>query len=99
VLSGRFGAGGGGITDTVRETLGVDTLDVDTGVDSEGSRGASLSVGKYVAPGVFLRLQQGLSGASSKAVVEVELTDNVTVETDIGADSESRVGVNWKLDY
>jgi len=99
VLSGRFGAGGGGITDTVRETLGVDTLDVDTGVDSEGSRGASLSVGKYVAPGVFLRLQQGLSGASSKAVVEVELTDNVTVETDVGADSESRVGVNWKLDY
>lgn len=95
VLSGRMG--GGGITDTVRETLGVDTLDVDTG--GEGSRGASLSVGKYVAPGVFLKLQQGLSGVGSKAVVEVELTDSISVETDVGADSQSRVGVNWKLDY
>jgi len=97
VLSGRLGSGGG-ITDTVRETLGVDTLDVDTG-GGEGSRGASLSVGKYVAPGVFLKLQQGLGGAGSKAVVEVELTDSITVETDVGADSQSRVGVNWKVDY
>ena len=97
VLSGRLGSGG--ITDTVREALGVDTLNIDAGDDGTSSRGASLSVGKYVAPGVFLKLQQGLSGASSKAVVEVELTDNITAETDVGADSQSRVGVNWKLDY
>lgn len=96
VLSGRLGSGGG-ITDRVRETLGVDTLDIDAG--GEGARGASLSVGKYVAPGVFLKLQQGLGAAGSKAVVEVELTDNITVETDVGADSQSSVGVNWKVDY
>jgi translocation and assembly module TamB len=96
VLSGRLGSGGG-IADTLRETLGVDTLDFDTGDDSGG--GASLSVGRYVAPGVFLKLQQGLGGETSKAVVEVELTDSITVETDVGADSQSRVGVNWKLDY
>ncbi|MEQ8395255.1 translocation/assembly module TamB domain-containing protein [Thalassobaculum sp.] len=98
VLSGRLGSGGG-ITDTIRETLGADTLDVDAGDGAEGSRGASLSVGKYVAPGVFLKLQQGLSGAGSKAVVEVEITDSISVETDVGADSQSRVGVNWKVDY
>lgn len=95
VLSGRLGSGG--VTDRVRQTLGVDSLDVDAG--DGGERGATLSVGKYVAPGVFLKLQQGLSGASSKAVVEVELTDSISVETDVGADSQSRVGVNWKLDY
>ena len=88
-----------GITDTIRETLGADTLDVDAGDDTEGSRGSSLSVGKYVAPGVFLKLQQGPGGSGSKAVVEVEITDSITVETDVGADSQSRVGVNWKLDY
>ena len=96
VLSGRMGSGG--VTDTIRETLGVDTVDIDAG-DGTGSRGASLSVGKYVAPGVFLKLQQGLGGSGSKAVVEVEITDSITVETDVGADSQSRVGVNWKLDY
>lgn len=96
VLSGRLGSGRG-VTDRVRETLGVDTLSVDTG--GEGARGASLSVGKYVAPGVFLKLQQGLGAGGSRAVVEVEITDNITVETDVGADSQSSVGVNWKVDY
>ncbi|MDF1793960.1 MAG: translocation/assembly module TamB domain-containing protein [Thalassobaculaceae bacterium] len=98
ILSGSFGSGPG-ITDQVRDALGVDTLDVDTSTADDGSVGASLSVGKYIAPGVFLKLQQGLSGASSRAVVEVEVTDTISVETDVGADSQSRVGVNYELDY
>lgn len=98
ILSGGFGSGPG-ITSEIRETLGVDTIDVDAGANDDGSVGASLSVGKYIAPGVFLKLQQGLSGASSRAVVEVEVTDNISVETDVGADSQSRVGVTYELDY
>lgn len=98
ILSGSFGSGPG-ITSQIRETLGVDTIDVDTSTNDDGSVGASLSVGKYIAPGVFLKLQQGLSGASSRAVVEVEVTDNISVETDVGADSQSRVGVTYELDY
>jgi translocation and assembly module TamB len=83
----------------VRDALGVDTIDFDTSTADDGSVGASLSVGKYIAPGVFLKLQQGLSGASSRAVVEVEVTDSISVETDVGADSQSRVGVTYELDY
>lgn len=98
VLSGNFGSGPG-ITDQLRTTLGVDTIDVNTGDAGEDGGGASLSVGKYIAEGVFLRLEQGLSSAESRAVVEVEITDHITVETDVGADSASRAGVNWKLDY
>lgn len=98
ILSGGFGSGSG-FTSEIRETLGVDTIDVDTSTNEDGSVGASLSVGKYIAPGVFLKLQQGLSGASSRAVVEVEVTDNISVETDVGADSQSRVGVTYELDY
>ncbi|WPZ35209.1 translocation/assembly module TamB domain-containing protein [Thalassobaculum sp. OXR-137] len=98
ILSGGFGAGPG-VTEQVRDALGVDTIDVDTSTADDGSVGASLSVGKYIAPGVFLKLQQGLSGASSRAVVEVEVTDSISVETDVGADSQSRVGVTYELDY
>lgn len=98
ILSGRLGSGPG-ITEQARDALGVDTIDVDTRTNDDGSVGASLSVGKYIAPGVFLKLQQGLSGASSRAVVEVEVTDTISVETDVGADSQSRVGVNYELDY
>ena len=98
ILSGSFGTGPG-ITEQVRDAIGVDTIDVDTNTADDGSVGASLSVGKYIAPGVFLKLQQGLSGASSRAVVEVEVTDSISVETDVGADSQSRVGVTYELDY
>lgn len=98
ILSGSFGSGPG-VTEQMRDALGVDTIDVDTSTADDGSVGASLSVGKYIAPGVFLKLQQGLSGASSRAVVEVEVTDSISVETDVGADSQSRVGVTYELDY
>lgn len=98
ILSGSFGSGPG-ITEQVRSAIGVDTIDVDTNTADDGTVGASLSVGKYIAPGVFLKLQQGLSGASSRAVVEVEVTDSISVETDVGADSQSRVGVTYELDY
>ncbi|NQW09251.1 MAG: translocation/assembly module TamB domain-containing protein [Alphaproteobacteria bacterium] len=101
VMAGRLdGDGGlGGIQDTVRRTLGADTLSVENETRADGTTGSSLSVGKYVAPGVFFKLQQGLSGDNSRAVVEVDVTDHVKVETDMGADSQSRVGANFKLDY
>ncbi len=98
ILSGQFGAGDG-VTGQVRDALGVDTVEVDTAAAEDGSVGAALSVGKYVAPGVFLKLQQGLSVESTRAVVEVDVGENVSVETDVGAASQGRVGVNWKLDY
>jgi len=31
--------------------------------------------------------------------VEVDVTDNISVETKIGNDASSDVGVNWKWDY
>ena len=101
VMTGQLGDGGGlgDIQDTVRETLGADTLGIESETRADGTTGTSLSVGKYVAPGVFFKLEQGLSGDNSRAVVEVDVTDNITVQTDMGADSQSRVGVNYKLDY
>ncbi len=96
ILSGELD--GPGALDGVRDQLGFDTIDV-TGGGQGGLEAAGLSVGKYIAPGVFLQLVQGFSTGSSKAVVEVELTDSVTVESDLGADSQGRVGVNLKLDY
>lgn len=98
ILSGSLGSGTD-LASQVRDTLGLDTLNVDTRSNDDGSVGASLSVGKYIAPGVFLKLQQGLSGDSSRAVVEVEVSDTISVETDVGADSQSRVGVTYELDY
>ena len=88
----------GGGTDTmgsIRDAIGVDTIDI--GGDSPED--ASAKVGKYVADGVFLELERGLSSGKSTARVEVELTDNLSVNTEVSDDSQAGVGLEWSLDY
>ena len=40
-----------------------------------------------------------LTAGSSAATVEVEVTDNIVVESKMGADASGNVGVKWKWDY
>jgi translocation and assembly module TamB len=94
-LSGK--AGGPGIVDKVRSAVGVDVLSVESG---EGEKsGASLKAGKYLTDDVFLSVKQGTQPGSQKVGVEVEVTPNVTVESNVGGDAEGNIGVNWKWDY
>lgn len=88
---------GGGL-DTMgqlRNAIGVDTLDI--GGDS--AEEASAKVGKYVADGVFLELEQGLTSGKSTARVEVELTDTISFNTEVDNESQAGVGLEWSLDY
>ena len=94
-LSGAMG-GSSGLIGGVRDTTGLDRLAVETG-DSEG--GASVTGGRYAAEGVYVGVEQGLDEQSSRVNVEVELTPNVTVESDVGADAQGRIGVRVEWDY
>ena len=58
-----------------------------------------MEAGSYVADGVYVGVKQGLGENSSAAVIEYEVTPNITVESDIGADSETRLGVKMEWDY
>jgi len=60
---------------------------------------SSVSGGRYVAEGVYVGVQQGLTSQSSKVVVEVEVRRHVTVETDLGQTGGSGLGLNYKFDY
>lgn len=88
------GGGGLDVLAGLRETVGVDTLDVGGESPSE----AYVSAGKYVAENVFVEVQQGLATGETKARVEVELTDNINVVTEAG-DSTNGVEVEWRYDY
>ena len=92
------GVGSGpGVLDKVRQALGLDRLDVEAG---EGTSAApSLSAGRYVSRGVFVGAKQGATVGSSAATVEIELTPNVKVETDVGADSSGKAGINLEWNY
>jgi translocation and assembly module TamB len=93
-LSGS-GIGGFGLLSQIQNELGLDVLRVDTGA----SGGTTVSAGKYLREGVYVGVEQGALASDSGVKVEVDVTDNISVETKIGNDASSDVGVNWKWDY
>ncbi len=85
-----LGGGGGGVLDALRSSLGVDVLSVG---------GEGVEVGSYVSQGVYVGVSQGLEAGSGEVSVEVELTDDISVESEVGSQGGTSVGVNWQRDY
>lgn len=79
-----------------RKLLGLDRLEFRSG---EGKSETGLGLGKYLTEDVYVDVQKDLSGEGGKVSVEVELTPNLSVESEVGSDAQSGVGINWKLDY
>ena len=69
-----------------------------TGSSTSGVGNTTVSAGKYVASGVYVGVDQSVSG-QSRAKVEIEITPNISVETDVGAQGSQGIGLNWKMDY
>lgn len=93
---------GPGILDKLRTATGLDRLSIDAGQDagsSTAATGPSLNAGRYVAPGVYLGVKQGAKAGSSAATVEIDVTSHIKLETDIGAEDNSKAGVNMQWDY
>lgn len=83
--------------DRTRRLMGVDELNIKQSDDKSGE--TSVSVGKYMRDNVYVEVEKGLGADTGKVSVEIELTPHIAVETDMGADGQSGVGVNWKWDY
>ncbi len=97
-LATLTGVGSGpGFLDKVRGVTGLDTLDVQSGGESVDE--GRLRAGKYIADGVLLSVEQGLAQGSTRATLEVDITPNISVETNVGADAQTGIGVNVKTDY
>lgn len=95
-LSGVGPFGGEGFTGRLRRTVGLDLLNFD--LDPENG-GGSLTVGKYVADGFFVSASQDAQGGSGAVRVKYEITDNVTVETELEQTGDQTVSANWKKDF
>jgi translocation and assembly module TamB len=92
--------GKGGVLDFMgrtRKFVGLDQLDIKQ--SEEGNGEAAVSIGKYLADGVFIEMEKGMGANSGKVSAEIELTPNVTLESETGSDSKGGVGLNWKWDY
>jgi translocation and assembly module TamB len=87
---------GAGVLDRIRESTGLDRLSLQ---ESDPAAGPSLSAGRYVSDRVYVGVSQGAKSASSAATVEIEVTPNVKVESEVGAGGTGKAGVNFEWDY
>lgn len=92
-----LGGNGGGLLEHVRRGLGVDRLEFNQG---ENGRGGSVEAGRYVSDNVYVGVEQGIGGtAQSRAKVEVDITDNIQAEADVGSNASPRVGLKFEWNY
>lgn len=90
-----LGGTGPGILDRIRNAAGVDVLQI--GGDAE--TGPTVEAGKYVTEEVFVGVEQGATAESSAVTVEVDLTDRITLESDVGVTGRSSIGIRYQWDY
>ncbi len=98
-VSSLSGLGGtSNFIDATRRILGIDVLKFDeSDIDSDKTR---ISMGKYVADGVYVELQQGTDGDSqTSATVEFEILPNISIEGGTTERGGNKVGLKWRWDY
>lgn len=91
----RFSGGGQGLDPLgkLRSGFGLDDLSVDS--NEEG--GTSVGAGKYLSDDVYLQVGGGDKGGEAK--VQIELTPNIKVESEVGQDARAGGGLFWEWEY
>jgi translocation and assembly module TamB len=88
------GKGGAGIIANLRESTGLDDLDVST--DDDGN--AELTVGKYISEKVYTDVSVASDG-TSEITLNLDVTPNVTARGTAGSDGDSGIGIFYEKDY
>lgn len=92
--------GGGSAFDFMgraRRLLRVDQIELRDSEEQEGQ--AAVRVGKYINDRVYLQLERGATESGGRAGIEVELTPTIRLESEIGANADAALGINWTWDY
>jgi len=93
------GAGGLDLLGAARRATGLDVLSIGSRETSTGEQGVDVTVGRYVAPNVFVGARRGFEPGSGAVTVEMEVTPQVTIDAEVRQDSEGSVGIDWRRDY
>lgn len=89
----QLSGSGPGMLDKVRQSLGVDSLDVGT------DNGGEVGMGKRLNDRVYLGVKQGAQPNSSKVTIDVDITKNIRAQGATGADGSTEVGIGAEWDY
>lgn len=98
------GATSTGVLDDIARKFGLDRIDVSTVTTTDQKSGKAeeapaLAVGKNISNNVRVGVQQGVQSGTGNATVEVDLSKNLSVESNVGAQGGTGVGLKWKYDY
>ncbi|WP_375599847.1 translocation/assembly module TamB domain-containing protein [Devosia sp. Naph2] len=88
------GGGGGGLVESLRGAAGLADLDVVT--DDDGNVG--VQAGTYIQDNVYLGATVGANG-QSKVTINLDVTDDLTIQGSAGQDGNSSIGVFFEKDY
>ncbi len=91
------GSGGLDVFSKARSMLGLDRLTVES--DGQTTNGRLVTGGKYLTNNVYLEVQTRTDTGESNATVRLDITRNLQVESDVGSDNSSTIGLRWKKDY
>lgn len=79
-----------------RDILGLSHLEL---LGQKTGKDLQVGLGKYLGENVRVDVNQRLEEGDVSLRVEVELTPNITLETQLGTESRTGAGVFWKYDY
>ena len=88
------GKGGPGVTQRIRDKLGVDDLDFGTN-DADATE---VRLGKYISDNVYTDVTVASDG-TSQINLNLEVNDNTTVRGRVGNDGETGIGLFFDKDY
>jgi translocation and assembly module TamB len=95
-LSGQ-GGGSLNILNKARGILKVDDIKIKN--NSSDPSDAALGIGKYLTDKVYLEIEKGTQVGSGKTKVEVEIRNNLSIESSVGEAGSNSIGINWRKDY
>jgi translocation and assembly module TamB len=99
-LTGIGGIGGTpGIFGKMRRSLSLDRLRLVGSNQGDGVSGTAVAAGRYITRDVYVGAEQRVGEAGSRAVVEINLTRNVRIRTDVGTNSGGNISVLYEWEY
>ncbi|MTH80240.1 DUF490 domain-containing protein [Paracoccus aestuariivivens] len=88
------GQGGDGIVSRLRQSTGLDDLDLTT--DDEGN--VSVRAGKYLSENLYTDVQVGDEG-KTKLNLNLDVSNSLTARGSVASDGESTLGLFYERDY
>ena len=98
-LNTMLGKGSYDIVGKTKSIFGIDQLAVKQETTEKNTEESSVTVGKYLSDSFYIEIEKGIGAPSGKASVTWDVTPNISLETEVGQDASTGVGINWKWEY